>query len=115
MQFKDLAAERYSVRKFSPEPVDAKTINEILAIANLAPTAVNKQPFRILTLTTPDGMEKLANCTKYTFHAPAAFIVCCVETEAWVRDYDNYNMGVVDASIVASILELNDASIFPVF
>ena len=106
MEFKDLAAARYSVRKFSKNPIDPQTIQDILATANLAPTAVNKQPFKIITVTTPLGMDKLATCTPYTFHAPAAFIVCAVEDEAWVRPYDNYNMGVVDATIVATHLTL---------
>ena len=106
MEFSQLAQERYSVRKFSEEPVDQDVLAEILTLANHAPTAVNKQPIRILQITSKEGMEKLKECTPYTFHAPSAFIVCAVESEAWVRPADGFNIAIVDASIVATHLML---------
>ena len=55
MDFSTLIAERYSVRKFSPEAVDDAAVQAILQACRLAPTAVNKQPQRILVY----GGEKL--------------------------------------------------------
>lgn len=39
--FKALATERYSVRKFDTKPVEQKKVDAILAVARLAPTAHN--------------------------------------------------------------------------
>lgn len=106
MEFMEVVKQRYSVRKFDSRPVDPELIQIILETARMAPTAVNRQPQRLLVLQSPDDMEKLAQCTKYTFGAPAAIIVGVDESAAWVRPYDQDNSGVVDASIVATHIML---------
>ncbi|MBO4300134.1 MAG: nitroreductase family protein [Desulfovibrio sp.] len=106
MEYSTLIHERYSVRKFSPEPVDENSIQAILDTARLAPTAVNKQPQRILVLRSAESMEKLRKATTYLFNAPMALAVCCNRDEAWVRPYDQYNSGVIDAAIVATHIML---------
>ncbi len=42
--FKALATERYSVRKFDTRPVEQEKVDMLLAVARLAPTAHNYQP-----------------------------------------------------------------------
>lgn len=102
MEFGQLIKERYSVRKFSDKPVEDDTVQAILEAARVAPTAVNKQPQRILVLRSAESMEKLKKCKPYAFNAPMAIVVCCNKDEAWVRPYDNYNSAVIDAAIVAT-------------
>lgn len=102
MEYSRLIKERYSVRKFSASPVEESAVAKILEAARVAPTAVNKQPWRILVIRDASGMAKLKDCTPYTFDAPMALIVCCATEEAWVRPYDGYNAGVIDASIVGA-------------
>ncbi|MDL2209330.1 nitroreductase family protein [Desulfovibrio sp. OttesenSCG-928-O18] len=102
MEYGQLIKERYSVRKFSDQPVEEAKIAAILEAARVAPTAVNKQPQRLLVIKSAEGMKKLADCTPYTFGAPMAIAVCCRTDEAWVRPYDNYNSGIIDASVVAT-------------
>ena len=50
MTFLELAQERYSVRTYSDKPVEREKIDLILKAAQLAPTAVNYQPFRVYVL-----------------------------------------------------------------
>ena len=50
MEFAQLIRERYSVRRFTAEPVTDAELQSILEAARLAPTAVNKQPQRLLVL-----------------------------------------------------------------
>lgn len=50
-EFQKLALERFSCRKFSDASVDNALIERVLKIALAAPTAVNKQPFRIWVLS----------------------------------------------------------------
>lgn len=106
MEFSEVLARRYSVRKFASRPVEPEKIRLILEAARSAPTAVDRQPQRIVVLQSPQEMAKLALCTKYTFGAPAALIVGCAEDKAWVRPFDNENAGVIDASIVGTFLML---------
>lgn len=106
MEFFEVMHKRYSVRKFDPRPVEQAKIQKILEIARLAPTAVNRQPERMLVLQSPNDMEKLSKCTKYTFNAPAAIIVCADMDKAWIRPHDQENSSVIDASIVATYIML---------
>ena len=50
MNFTELAKYRYSCRKFSDREVEQEKIEHILEAGNLAPTACNLQPQRILVL-----------------------------------------------------------------
>ena len=106
MEFTTLIKERYSVRQFSDRPVEPDKITALLEAARVSPTAVNKQPQRILVLRGPAGMETLKSCTPYTFNAPMALIVCGNRNEAWVRPYDNDNSALVDAAIVGTHIML---------
>jgi len=106
MEYGILIKERYSVRKFSTKPVEQDKVVAILEAARAAPTACNNQPQRILVLQGTENMEKLKACTECTFDAPMALAVCCNMGEAWVRSYDNYNGGIIDASIVGTHIML---------
>lgn len=109
--FLDLAAERYSVRKFESRPVEPEALDQILQAGYLAPTACNRQPQKILVLQTEESMEKLRKCTKCHFGAPAALLVCCDRNECWEREYDGRSSGEIDASIVATHMMLEAASL----
>ncbi|MBR3663103.1 MAG: nitroreductase family protein [Desulfovibrio sp.] len=106
MEFCELIAQRYSVRNFTQEPITAKDRTAILEAGRLAPTAVNKQPTRILVLESPESLNKLKNCTPYTFDAPLALVVCYDATVSWVRSFDKHNSGPIDAAIVATHIML---------
>ncbi len=47
--------ERRSIRAFKPDPVPKETIEEILKLAVLAPSAINLQPWEFIVVT---GEEK---------------------------------------------------------
>lgn len=100
--FKALATERYSVRKFDTKPVEQEKVDIILETARLAPTAHNYQPQRLFVLNTADSLNKLKDCTNGHFNAPLAIIVCYDNTVSWKREYDDADLGTVDASIVGS-------------
>ena len=111
MDFSKLAAERFSVRKFSDRPVDADTVNAILAAGNAAPTACDKQPQKILVVQSSEGLERFRKCTACHFNAPLAMIVCADTTKSWVRSFDGKNSADIDASIVATHLMLQAAEL----
>ena len=54
-------AERRSVRRYLPEPIDPAVIDTLLAAATSAPSAHNRQPWRFAVLTTAPHKQKLAD------------------------------------------------------
>ena len=106
MDFLELAADRYSVRKFKDIPVETEIINKILKAGHLAPTGCNYQPQKILVLNTKTALEKLIGCTKCHFNAPLAMLVCYDKNECWERKYDGALSGGIDASIVTTHMML---------
>lgn len=106
MDFLKLAQERYSVRKFTTESVPQEIIDTILKAGHVAPTACNYQPQRIFVINSPEGLEKLKDCTRCHFDCTLAMLVCYNKDECWVRKYDGENSGFVDASIVTTHMML---------
>lgn len=107
MNFIDLAKDRYSVRKFSDQPVEQKQLDLILEAGRVAPTAHNKQPQRILVLNTPEEMEQLTKCCPFRFHQTLALVLCYDKTASWKRtEYDNADSGEVDCGIVGTHMML---------
>jgi Nitroreductase len=108
--FITIAAERYSVRKFSEKPIEQEKLDLVLKAGQLAPTAVNYQPQRILVLNNEAVLTKLEACTPYRFHAPLALLVCYDKKVCAQRKADGKYSGDIDASIVAThmLLEATD-------
>lgn len=52
---------RRSVRRFLPDPVPAEVLDRVLETARYAPSAHNRQPWRIVVLESPGAREKLAD------------------------------------------------------
>lgn len=110
MEFLELAKCRYSCREFSEKKVEKELIDKIIDAAILSPTAVNKQPYRIWSIESDEGKEKVKQVTKFTFGAGTFLVVGAKEDEAWTRKYDNRNFADVDAAIVAThmMMEVTD-------
>jgi nitroreductase len=110
MQFKELAAARYSVRQFKDKPVEQDKLDLILEAARIAPTGANKQPQRILLVSGAKELEKVDACTPCRFGAPLVFIICYDSDACWVRQkYDGAKSGEVDAGIVTTHMMLQAA------
>lgn len=93
MDFAALSAARYSLRKFSTQPVEPEKLNLILEAGRNAPTAHNNQPQRIFVLQSPEALEKADACT------------------AWHRETDGKNHGEIDAAIATTQMMLQAADL----
>ena len=111
MEFLQLAADRYSVRRFKTDPVPRELIDKILKAGQLAPTACNNQPQKILVVSSAEGLEKLKRCTECHFNAPLAMIVCNDGSRSWTRPFDGKSSGDVDGSIVTTHMMLEAAEL----
>lgn len=101
MKFIDLVRLRHSVRSYKAQEIETEKLNYILECARLAPSAVNKQPWKFIVAKSKEAKEKICQCygREWIKEAPLYIIVCAVENEAWTRRYDEKNHADIDASI----------------
>ena len=105
MSFLDLAKKRCSTRAYQPVPVSQEHIDAIVEAARVAPTAANRQPVRILQVTSEEGLASLAKAAN-VFDAPLAFVVCADAERAWKRSFDGMASTDIDASIACDHMML---------
>jgi nitroreductase len=111
MEFKELMQARYSVRAYKADPVEEDKLARILEAARLAPTAANRQPFRILVVPTVGRQAELSRIYPRPWFTQAPLLIagCGVPAENWVRrDGKNYND--VDVTIAMDHLILAAAN-----
>lgn len=107
MEFSELIQNRFSVRKYSQRPVEPEKLQTVLEAGRIAPTAGNRQPQRILVVDTPDGLQKMKECTTCSYDAPVVLLVCYdpkVENNNHLGDHRTY--GQIDTSIVMTHMML---------
>ncbi|HOU11737.1 MAG TPA: nitroreductase family protein [Anaerolineae bacterium] len=102
MEFAELIQKRYSVRDYAPTPVEDEKLQQVLQAAQLAPTAANRQPVRVIVIKTAGRETELQRVygAAWFGKAPLALCVCGVKDEAWVRKHDGKCYLDVDAAIV---------------
>ena len=111
MSFLDLAKKRCSTRAYQPVPVSQEHIDAIVEAARVAPTAANRQPVRILQVTSEEGLASLAKAAN-VFDAPLAFVVCADGEKAWKRPkLIIFNLILTAAIIAALIMGLASSAI----
>jgi len=67
MDFFRLAEERFSIRSFTDRPVEKESIEAILRAGQVAPTACNLQPQKILVIQSD---EALVICLSFFTSSP---------------------------------------------
>ena len=112
MEFRELIEKRYSVRAYRPDPIPEEKLERVLDAARLAPTAVNRQPFRIIVIATAEAREALGRVyhRAWFVQAPLVLGVVGVASEAWTRSFDGARYHVVDATIAMDHLVLAAAN-----
>jgi nitroreductase len=87
MEYRDLIRRRYSCRAYRPDPVADDVLERILDAGRLAPTAHNRQPFRIVVIPTASHREALGRIYRRAWLRDAPLVVCIVgrTAEGWVR------------------------------
>ena len=100
-------AARYSVRGYKADPIDDATLARVLEAARRAPTAANRQPFRIVVAHTRGRETELLRIygRPWFVQAPLVLGVIAVPGEAW-RRMDDKPYDEVDATIAMDHLVL---------
>lgn len=102
MELFETIKKRRSVRAYKPDAVENDKLALVLEAARLAPTACNRQAFRVVVLETAAcSREALARIygRPYFAGAPLLLAVCADTKSCWTRA-DGVGYGFVDAAIV---------------
>jgi nitroreductase len=107
MEFLEIIKTRYSVRAYRSIPVERDKLQKILAAAIAAPTAANRQAFRLIVVKTQGRQAELNRIygRDWFVQAPLVICACAVKNESWVRR-DGKNYAEVDATIAFTHLIL---------
>ncbi len=101
MEFQELIAQRYSVRVYKPDDVPSNMIDKILEAARLAPTAANRQSFKLFVIKTAGFKDELKNIYHQEWFTQAPYVIgiCGIPEGNWIRK-DGKNYADVDSAIV---------------
>jgi nitroreductase len=99
-----IVKERYSVRGFSSKKVEKSTVEEILEIARLAPTALNNQPYFICVAQSDESLLKVKTSLAPDYNATTVLIVCSDKNNGWKNRYSGQDNFLQDIGIVASTI-----------
>ena len=112
MEFFDLIEKRYSVRRYRSDTVEDEKLQIVLDAARLAPTAVNKQPFKLIIIKTEGNEDDLRRIypASWFVEAPIVICACALPDEGWTRR-DGKNYSEVDAAIAMDHLILAATSL----
>ena len=112
MDFRELVRARYSCREYRDDPVEEEKLAAVLEAARLAPTACNRQAFRLYVIPTAahqDGLRALYS-RDWLAKAPLVIGITGHPEENWVRK-DGRNYVDVDCAIVMDHLVLQAADL----
>ena len=105
MNFLELARNRYSCRSYLSKSVEEEKLDYIMECVRLAPSAVNKQPWRFRRVTSDSDKQKLCQCynREWFSTAPVYVIASILHDEEWVRA-DGKHHGNIDIAIAVEHL-----------
>lgn len=105
MNFLELVKQRYSCRAYKPLGVEKEKLDYILECVRLAPSAVNKQPWRFRIVSKEEDKARLQQCYNRDWFktAPMYVVASVLHDEEWVRS-DGKHHGDIDIAIAVEHL-----------
>ena len=105
MSFLELVKNRYSCRAYKTLDVEKEKLDYILECVRLAPSAVNKQPWRFRIISDEEDKAKLQQCYNRDWFktAPMYIVASILHDEEWVRA-DGKHHGDIDIAIAVEHL-----------
>ncbi|MBI4181248.1 MAG: nitroreductase family protein [Chloroflexi bacterium] len=108
MDFSKLVQKRYSVRAYKPDAVADDKLEQVLETVRLAPTASNRQPFRLIVVHTAGREEELRRIYNRDWFVQAPLVICACKLPAQggVGPQNGKNYSEVDVAIAIDHLIL---------
>lgn len=87
MDVSEAIEKRYSVRGYKDKPVEDEKLDLVLKAAQLAPTGVNSQAFKVYVIDTKKHREELLAVypQEWLVEAPYVLAVVSRANHAWTR------------------------------
>lgn len=106
MNILELSQQRFSVRKYTDEPVSQADLDYILECVRLAPSAVNRQPWKFVIVSSEEAKKKLRSAYNREWFSTAPLYIVCMKNnkECWTRSYDDKPHGDIDVAIAVEHL-----------
>ena len=80
--FLDLAKSRFSARKYTEEPVSQADLDYVMECVRMAPSAVNKQPWKFLLIVSEEAKQRLRQVYSRDWFATAPVYAVCMKSDA---------------------------------
>jgi len=112
MEFNELIRKRYSVRAYKPDPIGDEELTRVLEAARLAPTADNRQPFRLIVIHTKGKEAELKQIYNRDWFVQAPIVICAcgLPSEGWVsrkgKSYTDVDVAIVMDHLILAATEL---------
>ena len=112
---KDLVQSNRSYRRFDHSaPVSMQTLEELVQLARLCPSAANKQPLRFILSTAPADNDAIFACLKWAAYLtdwsgpapserPSAYIVMINTSKDW--DFAKFDLGIMAQTMLLGAVE----------
>jgi len=87
---------RRSIRSYTDEPVTREQLRDIVKAGTMAPSGLNNQPWRFVTIQSKETLRKLSQLTKYSHivgKAAACIAVFVDKTAMYHEVKDHQSMG----------------------
>lgn len=102
MTLYNLIKKRKSIREYDPyKPIPEDVLIRILDAGRCAPSASNRQPWKILAIRDEILRERVVGCYKGAWlkTAPVILVVIGYRDQAWIRRQDGHSSLEVDLTI----------------
>lgn len=105
MDFLELVRNRYSCRAYKALDVEKEKLDYMMECVRLAPSAVNKQPWRFRIVSSGEEKAKMQQCyNREWFRTAPLYVIASVRhDEEWVRA-DGKHHGDIDVAIAVEHL-----------
>jgi nitroreductase len=110
MSFLELARTRCSIRGYKPDPVEPEKLKQVLEAARLAPTAGNRQRFRLIVIHTEGREEELRRIYDRDWFVEPPLVICAcrypMDPARQRKDYTDVDIGIVVDHLILAAAEL---------
>lgn len=106
MNILELSKTRFSARKYTDKSVSNEDLAYILECVRMAPSAVNRQPWKFVVVRSKEAKEQLWQAYDRDWFRTAPLYIVCMKnnSECWTRRYDDKQHGDIDVAIATEHL-----------
>lgn len=105
----EVITTRRSIRKYTAEPIDDSTIDQIITMGTWAPSGLNNQPWKFVVVKNPSRLRELAKQTAYSHiikNAPVCIAVFLDHQVSYDRVKDILGIGACIQNMLLTIHSL---------